>query len=159
MSRWKRKLYVGATALTVTLGWLGMHSVADQGDSPKKSDPAPSVDLAKAKEIAALIGRGQLKLQDAGQLAERYAKGVPIDIRCEIEPAAPLTVRSGATAEPPQVQPPLQPRPEPSAERRLIYHVSCFAQDKIQIVRVDGLGKKVIDAFERKETNGGPPKP
>jgi hypothetical protein len=131
------------------LGLIGLPALAQQTGKP------PAVDVNRAKQMAALIEQGQLNLRDATAMAEKHVKGTALEVTCRIESAEPPSSPSPAPQPP---TPPVEPgRPgaysaqtaQPGGQR-LIYDVSCFAKDRLQTVRVDGMTKHVIDALEQK---------
>jgi len=148
-------LYVLALAGALVAPSLAQPAREPPGEPPKPTPPPAPGRLNEAREIAALIGRGQLKLADAVNLAEQHAKGVALEVECRVEPGEPLKADVGVPPPPKEPVPNPPPKPEPSAERRLIYEIPCFAADKIQLVRIDGASKKVIDMQERKDAEGG----
>lgn len=105
-------------------------------------EPPPATDIERARAKAELIKQGQLGLRDATAVAEKHVKGTALETTCEIQPGT----ASGLQPERPAPQPPRGPAAQVSTgEDRLIYRVSCFAGDRVQTVRVDGLTKKIID--------------
>jgi len=141
--------------ILVPLALVGLPTLAqDYGQQPGKHQPGPvNVDVERAKEMAALIQQGQLNLRDASAMAEKHCKGTALEAKCEIQRGEPRQ----------QPKPPEQPKPrgpsaqekdkmqkEPSTGNRLLYEVSCFAQDKLVTVRIDGLTKAVIDVMDHK---------
>ena len=143
------QLAVPAVLGLAALGLVGLPVLAQQTGKP------PIVDVNHAKQMAALIEQGQMNLRDATVLAEKHVKGTALEAACRIESAEPPPSPS------PSPQPPTPPgepgRPGAySAQRdqpagpRLMYEVSCFAKDKLQTVRIDGLTKQVVNVLEQK---------
>ncbi len=104
----------------------------------QRGDSRPA-DTERAKEMAQLIGQGQLSLRDATALAEKHVEGTALEATCDIQLPERIDQKI--------------------ADRRLVYEISCFAEDKIQAVRVDGLTKKVIEARQRESLNHRAGKP
>lgn len=162
MFRTKRSSAYALAGLLIAAGVLVVPILAGSPMEPpdkKEETTKKACNLSEAREIAALIAKGQLKVADATQMAEKHVTGLALEATCCVEPGEPLSsVKSETT--PPKTDPAAHPaRPEPSAERRLIYEVPCFAKDKVMVVRIDGSAKKVIDVRERKEAEGGPSRP
>lgn len=147
VTRWT----LGVVVALVPFG-IVLPSIAQRAGEPKQG----SSDLDRAKEMAQLIEEGQLTLRDACVMAEKHCKGTALEVRSTIQP--------GATAQP--GAPRGEPTPGARAEdedrsdqkdpkgRRLVYQVNCFAKDKLEIVRVDALERKVIGADEPDERGG-----
>lgn len=101
-------------------------------------------DVQRARQMAQLIASGQLNLRDATSLAERHVKGTALEAVCDIQagPAAGEGDKPGKPDKP--GGPALEPAPDDGGSR-LIYEITCFADERIQTVRVDGQAKRVID--------------
>jgi hypothetical protein len=120
---------VGMAAIAVPIGFASVKGLAEQ----RRTE---AMNHAQAKELADLIRTGQLNLLVATEMAEKHAKGTALDARCEIH--------VGDFGDSESVRP-AKPTKDPSAGKRVIYHVACFADDQLQTVRVDGLTKKIIE--------------
>ena len=125
--------------VAATLSWP---TFAQRGESSAD-------DVIRAKEVARLIGQGQLNLRDAAELAEKHVKGVALEASCEV--AQPLMGQSKGDG-------PGDDTAQASAPR-LVYTVHCFANDKILGVQVDGLTRKVIDSKDRPTPERGGARP
>lgn len=108
--------------------------LATRAQQPSKTPPG---DFGRAKEAAALIERGQLSLRAAAEMAEKHVKGTAVEVRCDIQSGPAGELERGAPGAPAS--------PAISADRRLVYEVSCFAKDRLETVRVDAAAKKVLD--------------
>lgn len=108
---------------------------AKQNAGVPQSAKAPAEDLSRAKEITALIEQGQMNLRAATEMAEKHAKGIAFEARCEVQSRATGDLDRGGPA----------PATEMKADRRVVYEVACFAKDHLETVRVDGAAKKVLD--------------
>lgn len=93
-------------------------------------------DVGHAKEIVKLIGQGQLNLAGATAIAEKHIEGTALGAKCEIR---------GDQSDPKSREPHARHADgqQPSGPR-LIYNVTCFAKDKVQMLQVDGLTKEVV---------------
>jgi hypothetical protein len=127
----------------VTLVPLGiaLPALAQRG-----ADKRPN-DVNQAKQMTELIQQGQLSLRDATTVAEKHSKGTALEASVElqagqVQPERPDARPGGPTGD------------QASAGARLIYEVTCFADNKLQVVRVDGLEKKVIGAKETGKLSG-----
>lgn len=130
MSLWMRR-WMGPILLTgVPICLFAWSSWAEPSTKPK-SEP-----FNRAKEMTALINQGQLKLRDAAELAEKHVKGIALEVTCDVFPAN--AERAGKPDAP----------SKKDAAQRLVYQVSCFGQDKLQTIRVDGLQKRVLSDGE-----------
>lgn len=129
MSRRTMIWIAGVAATVVPIGLVSVNVLADQ----RRTE---SMNLAQAKDLADLIRGGQLNLRTATEIAEKHAKGTALDARCEIQIGDSGDSGSDRPENPPK---------HPSAGKRVIYHVACFADDKLATVRVDGLTKKIIE--------------
>ena len=135
MVRWA----TGALIALVPLAFVGWPVLAQQPCKP------PLGEVNRAKEMAALIEQGQLNLRDATAIAEKHVHGVALQAACNIEGAEPAPVPKAPPLEPERPRGPSVQK-EPSDGKRLIYEISCFAKDRLELVRVDGLTKTVLDA-------------
>ncbi len=151
MRRFVRKWAPSALVVLVPLVLVGLPALAQH-----VGNPAPSVDLNRAKERAALIQQGQMNLRDATALAEKHAKGTALEAVCEIQsgesprPAQPMKPEHPGGVRMQEPTAPQKPATPPGQKelpdaKRLIYQVSCFANEKLVTVRIDGLTKKVLD--------------
>lgn len=104
--------------------------------------PRPG-DADEAREKAALIVLGQLNLRDATDLAEKSVSGTALQVSCEIQPGLGMPADDKDLSADSTVG-------QSQASRRLVYQVYCFAKEKLQTVRIDGLTKKVIDVREHR---------
>lgn len=106
----------------------------------------------QAKAIVALIEQGQLNLADATKLAEQHVKGNALSATCEIKPGAAMP-----GADKPGADKKEHPR-GPSARdgqptgQHLIYQITCFAKDKVEVVQVDGRTRKVIEPASKRKS-------
>jgi hypothetical protein len=128
---------------------VGLPASAQQTGKP------PPVDVSQAKQMATLTEQGQMNLRDATALAEKHVKGTALEAACRVEIGEPPPSPNPAPQPPtPPGEPgrsgPYSAQKEQPGGQRLIYDVSCFAKDKLQTVRVDGLTKRVIDVLEQK---------
>jgi len=89
----------------------------------------PSTDMKDAKNVVKLIHEGQLSLKDATRIAEEHVDGDALTATCTVWPT------KGEQAERGDAQP---------AGEHLIFEITCFAKDKVQTVKVDGLTKKIV---------------
>jgi hypothetical protein len=128
--------------LVLIASLVGLSAWAQQVGKP------PAGDLVRAKEMAALIEQGQLSLRIAAEMAEKHVKGTALEARCDMQSG------SSESAERERSGNPSAEKDRPP-EKRLVYTVSCFANDKIQTVRVDGLTKKVIEEPQRPQPDAG----
>jgi hypothetical protein len=130
---------IASTLVLVACGvaYPALAQRAGQDADDKKPDAR-----AMAKEMAQLIQQGQLNLRDATALAEQHVKGVGLEATCDIQPGLLQPERDSKRG------PAAQDTDQRAAQqgKRLVYEITCFANDKIMVVHVDGLGKKVIDA-------------
>jgi hypothetical protein len=128
-----------AALVAATLSWP---TFAQRGESSTD-------DVIRAKEMARLIGQGQLNLRDAAEVAEKHVKGVALEAACDISTAPMGQSKEGG---------PGDDAAQASAPR-LVYKVNCIAGDKILGVQVDGLTRKVVDSKDRPipESGGGRP--
>lgn len=168
--------WAGAAAFAVIpLVLIGLPVLAqragDQGSSR----------MNNAKQAYDMIQGGQLNLRDAAALAEKHTKGTALEARFTIQTGTMTPEKPGERpGEKPGTPPPGQPKPggvsygldqqqpgqrppagdeDKSGARRLVYEITCFAGDKVQLVRVDGLEKKVIDAKDSNEPTTPRPMP
>lgn len=133
---------VRIVASTLVLVACGIAYPALAQRAGQKADDKKPDSHAMAKEMAQLIQQGQLNLRDATALAEQHVKGVGLEARCETHRG--LLQPEGERPRGPAAQ---ENDPRSAQQgKRLVYEITCFANDKITIVRVDGLEKKVIDA-------------
>ena len=139
MSRSMRRRVAACLIISVPVGLVGLTAVAQ----PSGKRQAPEVN--RAKEMATLIEQGQLNLRAATELAEKHVKGTALEVKCEFQSGPTGEFDHGDKANP-------RPEKEPSAGKglppggaRLIYQVTCFAKDKLQLVSVDALGKTIIE--------------
>ena len=125
---------------------------------------AGSGNLNDAKEKAKLIEQGQMNLRDAAAMAEQHVKGMALEISSRIDQAVPGP-RGREPTDNLQQEPPTGPKDSPvlppatgqdETNKRLVYQVSCFAQDRVQNVMVDGLAKKVIEDVKELEGSRKP---
>jgi len=121
-------------ALAVTAPAFGQRAEDRQDNRQGSRDNADSRD---AKEIITLIKQGQLDLAAATKLAEKHVNGTAIRATCAIRNAEQ---ERGDERTPPGDSAQAQP-----TGRRLVYDITCFAEDKVQLVQVDGLTKRVIE--------------
>lgn len=140
---------VPAIAALVPLGFA-LPSLAQRAgeERPRAAAQAKEKAVNHARELAELIEQGQLNLRDATALAEKHVKGTALEATCDI--------RLGMVSPEKPAQKPGGPQAEDTRRsgKRLIYEISCFAEDKIMSVRVDGLQRKVVDATESKSLDG-----
>ncbi|MEP0845277.1 MAG: hypothetical protein HRF50_00490 [Phycisphaerae bacterium] len=127
MARWTAGALVAIVPLAIALPALAQRGGAQ-----------PSPDVNHAKEMVTLIEGGQLSLADATKVAEKHAKGTALSASCQIlmnegQPAAGGNP-GGSSAD-----------QAGAAGKRLVYSVSCYAGERVQVVQVDGLSKKVIE--------------
>jgi len=143
MSRFMNRKVIAAVAAVIALSLAGIATMA------RDADPR-SGEVNRAKEIAALIEKGQLPLRAAAEIAEKHLKGTALEARAEIrtsvepDPKRPhSSTPSGATG-------------TNAAAMRIIYEVSCFSGDKVEKVRVDAVTRKVVEetAEERSGDKG-----
>jgi hypothetical protein len=126
IARWTVPLLVALVPLGIVLP-----TMAQRGDAqPRETN--------HAKEMVMLIQQGQLNLADATRLAEKHAKGTALGASCELRSDAAPGREPGGAGGPSEDQ-------AQSGAKRLIYNITCFANDKLQTVQVDGLTKKVIE--------------
>lgn len=133
MSRSMRRRVVASLLVGIPVSLAGLSAAARQ--SGKRQAP----EVNRAKEIAFLIAQGQLNLRAATELAEKYVKGTALEAKCDFQPDASEEPDCGDMANP-------QANDDQYAGQRLIYEVYCFANDKLQVVRVDALDKTVIES-------------
>lgn len=138
VTRWA----IPALVALVPLGW-GLSALA------QRAGEQPAADVNRAKEMTELIEQGQLNLRDAAAVAERHVKGPALEVMCSIEAGGI------EPSDQPKSGAPGEGDPEQVAGKRLVYEVCCFADEKIQAVRVDGLTRKVVDVKERKSLGLG----
>lgn len=129
MSRSLKRWILGALGAAAPFALIGLPVLAEQ-------DAKHTGDLVRAKEMAAMIAQGQLNLRDATEIAERHVKGTALEAACSIQ-----TIAGERRSQPPSEK-------ELPSGRRLVYEVSCFAKDRVQPIRVDGLTKRVIEGDE-----------
>lgn len=122
-------------------------------------------DVQRAKEMAQLIAAGQLNLRDATALAERHVKGTALEAMCNVQGGGPTKPEEGGKPgkpdkgdKPGKPGGPADESGQEIAGKRLIYEITCFADERIQTVRVDGQAKRVIDA-KPQGSLGGATKP
>lgn len=140
MSQNRRRWTVGGLALLVPLGLVSVQAWSQrQAENPMRD----TVQEPHAKRMAELIKEGQLNLRDATQIAEKHVKGVALQVNCVLQPAG--VERAPAGTERGTRDQPLEEQKDRSAGDRLVYSVSCFADERLQTVRVDGQTKRVID--------------
>jgi len=96
-----------------------------------------------ARDKAALIALDQMNLRDATDMAEKAVSGTALQVSCEIQPGLGMPTEGKDLQADSTVG-------QSHASRRLVYQVCCFAKEKLQTVRIDGLTKKVIDVREHK---------
>ena len=112
-----RRWVTGAGVAAISLGIVW--AARGERENARTGD-----DLARAREMVELIQRGQLNLKDATAIAEKRVGGTSLKVTCGIESSD---------------------KTDAMAVKRLLYEVTCFAEDKIEIVRVDGLTRDVVD--------------
>jgi hypothetical protein len=100
-------------------------------------------DVNPAKEIVKLIEQGQLNLVDATKLAEKHAGGHAIRVNCEIRAGGQRPEDAQKPAQPGKPGGPSAQVDEPTG-KRLIYDITVAAKERVQMVQVDGLTKKVV---------------
>jgi hypothetical protein len=137
VTRWA----LGTVVALVPLG-IVLPSIAQRAGEPRQG----STDLEQARQMAQLVEQGQLNLRDATALAEKHCKGTALEATCDFQ--------GGPDAAPERGGPDAAP-PKDGAGPRLVYEINCFAKDKIQAVRVDGLEKKVIGMEQCEALKGG----
>lgn len=118
----------------VSLAIVGVGVIALAQAQPQ-GKPSPE-ETNRAKEVSALIEKGQLSLRDAVELAEKHSKGTALEVRCNVEsgPSGKLEQSGGAP-----------PNPGARAEKRVIFEVSCFSKNHLMTVEVDADARKVIE--------------
>ncbi len=152
MSYLKSRLGIAALVALIPLSLVGLPALAQHAGKMAGGD----LQANQAKEMAALIQQGQLNLRDATALAERHVNGTALEAVCTIENGAPqLTPAEPKKPGGPSAQERPMPPTAQSGGKRLVYEVSCFANDKLQTVRVDGMTKQVMGG----EHQGMQPKP
>jgi hypothetical protein len=139
-------LVVGVPLLVFALSSLAQASVKDKDAAQSLPD-----DVNRAKEIAELIAKGQMNLPDATAMAEKHHQGTAVQVRCDVALGAS---HSGLANEQKERS---SANKKGTTGARLVYDVSCFAKDRLEIVRVDGFAKRVMSDGERAED--APPKP
>lgn len=122
---------VPALVALIPLG-LMFPAVAQRGGE----ESAPYVE--QAKQTVALIEQGQLNLTDATEMAEKHVRGKALSASSIIQPAEAKTGETDRPGGP-------APQEGQVSGKRLIYHITCFVKDKVKLVQVDGLAKKVIE--------------
>ncbi len=132
---------IWACAGLFTLALAGAAAPANSGTV----DEHDRVD--QARKCAQLVQQGQLALKDAIALAEQHLKGTALDAKVEIKTA----VEKPQQPKPAEKKPggPNEPTAQPAGDR-LMYEVTCVAGDKIHLVRIDGLEKKIVDSAEQR---------
>ncbi|HMQ15853.1 MAG TPA: hypothetical protein PKC49_07760 [Phycisphaerae bacterium] len=126
IARWTVPLLVALVPLGIVLPTMAQRADAQ----PRETN--------HAKEMVMLIQQGQLNLADATRLAEKHAKGTALGASSELRSDAAPGREPGGGGGPAEDQ-------AQSGAKRLIYNITCFANDKLQAVQVDGLTKKVIE--------------
>jgi hypothetical protein len=113
-------------------------------------------DLAKAKEMAELVQKGQLSLREATTIAEEHVKGTALEGSCDISTTMTPPAKPAEPKKPDAVEPPKPPEPDQgkgaknqTGEKRLMYEITCFERDRLQVVKVDGMTKKVVDVKDQ----------
>jgi hypothetical protein len=104
----------------------------------QRPDKAPADRVDQAKEMVALIKEGQLDLTGATKLAEIHVKGNALNVTCEIRPIEDRSNDKERSGGPSMTG-------DPPIGKRLLYDITCFAKEKVQVVQVDGLSKKVVE--------------
>lgn len=104
----------------------------------QRPDKRPPDRVDQAKEKVALIKQGQLDLTEATKLAENHVKGNALSANCEIKPTEDWSKDKERSGGPTQTE-------DPPIGKRLHYDITCFAKEKVQVVQVDGLAKKVVE--------------
>jgi hypothetical protein len=145
-----------ATAAVVVLVPLGIILPAiGEGGSP---------DVNNAKQMVSLIEQGQLNLADATKIAEKHIKGTALAVNAGIQQGE-RNPQNPAEREKPG-GPGAGAGEEKSYSMRVVYDITCFANDKVEMVQVDALTKKVIEKEgeekkegEKKEQENTPPQP
>lgn len=149
MNRWMKRCAVPALASLAAVG-IGLPAIAQSADN-QKSERATRTqqtsEVQRAQRIAELVDEGQLKLRYATALAEQHTKGMALEVECHIQSGQTMKSIVGKSGAPPA------DTAKQSTGDRLIYEVTCFVDDHVQTVRVDGLTKQVDAAA------GSQPKP
>jgi len=151
MLRPQKRWRLPALVLAIPLAALAFSAIAGPGDRHQGSTD-------QAKEMAELMGDGQLDLTGAVELAEKHCKGIALEVRCNLQGAQ--SDRPGAPGEKPAPGGAEDPAAKSAGGERLIYEVSCFVKDKdqVQTIRVDGKNKRVMeDKKPPKEAKPGEP--
>lgn len=139
------KWAVGALAL-IPLG-LGIPLIAQSAGKPD--------DRNRAKTMAELIKAGQLNLADATDLAEQHTRGTALQATCDIvrgDDKSRTRNQPGQGGGPQDrtMQDDQRDRDrQPAGGERIEYTVCCFADGKIQSVRIDGQSKTILDVKEK----------
>lgn len=112
-----------------------------------------SNDVNEAKKMANLITTGQMNLRDATTMAEKHVKGVALEATCEIKSGSPMPPAHGHGGGPQDKNAKNDPqhRSMNDSGERLEYQVCCYANGKIQSVRIDGRSKTVLDVKEKQQ--------
>lgn len=151
MMNGKRMLFIAAAPALAALCLMAIPVSAQRARETPPDDPQ------QVRQVVDLIAQGQLNLPAAVEVAEKHVKGTAYNACADIEthptpsPGKPGH-QPGASSGP---SPSSQEEGSPSAQRKLIYTVRCFAENRMLDVRVDGLTKKVLDIKE--QTDKEPP--
>ncbi|MCG3131277.1 MAG: hypothetical protein FLDDKLPJ_02067 [Phycisphaerae bacterium] len=141
----KRMLFIAAAPVLAALCLMAIPASAQRAKEMPPDDPQ------QVRQVVDLISQGQLNLPAAIELAEKHVKGTAYNASADIEthpaaaPGKPGN-RPDASSGP---SPSSQDEGSPSAQRKLIYTVRCFAENRMLDVRVDGMAKKVLDIKEQ----------
>ncbi len=130
--RMRRKNVLGAALLAAVPLCIALPVLAQR---------SAGADVERARDIAQLVQQGQLNLRDATALAERHIKGIALEATCTVQAGPEMRPAPGQNRGP-QVQEGAQ---RGQASKRVIYSLTCFAEDKLHVVRVDALAKKVME--------------
>lgn len=128
MMRLIRSKTVVVVAAVASLGAL-LPAFAERSGNEKIAEEA------RAKDIVKLIEQGQLDLTGAARVAEKHIQGRALRASCQLLPAddAPNSApKSKARTD------------QKNRPMKLVYTITGFSKDQLQVVHVDALKKEVI---------------